>query len=409
MTDEEIRQIVIIGGGHAAAQLCASLRKDGFSGDIVLVSDEEAIPYHRPPLSKAYLKGTLERSRLWIRPESFYADQDVSLRLGGAVTVLDRTQKYVELISGEKVPYDRLIFATGGRARPLPVPGHDLPVVHSVRSIHDIDSMKSAFDEAPRIVVIGGGFIGLEAAAVAKSLGKQVTVIEREPQILARVCHKLIAERIQSLHEAEGVTFQLSTNLQQIEVAPTNDSGAIVATNRGKIDADLIIAGIGILPNDDLARQAGLDCDHGICCDLFCRTSDPHIYATGDVAVFPSIHQGHATRVESVQNATDMAKIASANLMGQSVEHTSLPWFWSEQFDWKLQMAGLAPSFDRLEWREGEKAHHGSLAFFQDGKLLRIDAIGAARHYVRGKKLIEQSADIEAVENLLGPADFIEA
>jgi 3-phenylpropionate/trans-cinnamate dioxygenase ferredoxin reductase subunit len=377
-------RVVIVGAGQAGAALAAKLRALGHQGEIVMLGDEPAPPYQRPPLSKAYLLGEMEEERLWLRAPDFWADSGVELRLGQPVTDLDPTGKTVT-VGGQVLEYDQLALTTGSAPRRLPVAiGGGLAGVYTVRTLADVDTMRAEFQAGRRVIIVGGGYIGLEAAAVAAKLGLQVTVLEMAPRILQRVASPETSDYVRALHQAHGVTVLEATGLDRFE-GETRVTGAILTDGR-VLPADFVIVGVGITPNTQLAEAAGLAIDNGIATDELGRTSDPAIWAAGDCASFP--WAAGRLRLESVGNAIDMAEAVAANMLGANEPYQAKPWFWSDQFDLKLQIAGLNTGYDRIVTRKGEGGT-ASFWYFRGDVLLAVDAMNDSRAYMVGKRLIE--------------------
>ena len=376
--------VVVIGAGQAGAALVAKLRSLGHQGGITLIGEEPAPPYQRPPLSKAYLMGEMGKERLWLRSAEFYADNAVTLRLGRPVTAIDRVAKTVTL-GAEVIAYDALVLTTGSIARQLPTAiGGTLPGVYTVRTLADVDAMKAEFQPGRRVIIVGGGYIGLEAAAVAAKLGLDVTVLEMAPRILQRVAAPETSAYFRALHTAHGVKILESTGLDRL-LGTTLVTGARLTTGRD-LPADFVIVGVGITPATALAGAAGLALDNGIATDACGRTSDSAIWAAGDCASFP--HQGGRLRLESVGNAIDMAEAVAANILGADTAYDAQPWFWSDQYDCKLQIAGLNTGYDAITTRDGE-GDAVSFWYFAGDTLLAVDAMNDARAYMVGKRLIE--------------------
>ncbi len=395
---DDMRKFLIIGAGHASAQLCESLRRGGFGGKITLIGEEAWLPYQRPPLSKAYLLGDFARERLFVKPRSFYDDNDIELRLGHPVTSIDREERKVTL-GDETLSYDRLALLTGARVRTLECPGAHLSGVHYVRGIDDIDGLEPAIPDARTAVVIGGGYIGLEAAAVLRKKGLEVTVLHRSPRLLSRVASAETAAFMHKLHEEEGVHIRLNQTVSAIEGAGKVERVEVERvvvdhlehTNRIEIPADIVVAGIGVLPNQRLASDAGLQTGDGIVVDEYCRTADPDIFAAGDVAEHP--HPPYGTlRLESVQNALDQAKICAASMLGDTEPYAAMPWFWSDQYDVKFQSAGLPMGYSAAVWREGDKPRSGSNWIYSGDRLICVEAMNDPRAYMTGKRWLESGA-----------------
>ena len=377
-------RVVVIGAGQAGAALVAKLRSLGHPGQVTLIGAEPAPPYQRPPLSKAYLMGEMAEDRLWLRAPEFYAENAITLRLGTPVAAIDRGAKTVTL-GDEVLGYDALALTTGSDARTLPAAiGGALPGVYTVRTLADVDAMKAQFQPHRRVVIIGGGYIGLEAAAVAAKLGLDVTVLEMAPRILQRVAAPETSDHFRALHSAHGVKILESTGLDRL-LGTTRVTGARL-TDGHEIPADFVIAGVGITPATALAGAAGLTLDNGIATDAYGRTSDPAIWAAGDCASFP--WQGGRLRLESVGNAIDMAEAVAANILGAHLPYAAQPWFWSDQFDCKLQIAGLNTGYDTITTRRGD-GDAVSFWYYRGDTLLAVDAMNDPRAYMVGKRLIE--------------------
>lgn len=377
-------RVVIIGAGQAGAALAAKLRALGHTGEIVMLGDEPAPPYQRPPLSKAYLLGEMEEDRLWLRAPEFWAEHNVDLRLGQAVTNLDPTAKTVT-VGGETLAYDHLALTTGSAPRRLPAAiGGALEGVYTVRTLADVDAMRSEFQPGRKVIIVGGGYIGLEAAAVAAKLGLEVTVLEMAPRILQRVAAPETSDYVRALHQAHGVKLLESTGLDRL-VGDDRVEGALLKDGR-QIPADFVIVGVGITPNTHLADEAGLEIDNGIATDALGRTSDPAIWSAGDCASFP--WKGGRIRLESVGNAIDQAEAVAANILGAGAPYEAKPWFWSDQYDLKLQIAGLNTGYDRIVTRKGE-GDVASFWYYRGADLLAVDAMNDSRAYMVGKRLIE--------------------
>lgn len=377
-------RIVIVGAGQAGAALAAKLRALGHQGEIVMVGDEPAPPYQRPPLSKAYLMGEIGEDRLWLRTPDFWASQNITLRLSQPVTGIDPAAKTITL-GGEILAYDQLALTTGSTPRRLPAAiGGDLRGVFTVRSLADVDAMRAEFKPGKRVIIVGGGYIGLEAAAVASKLGLQVTVLEMAPRILQRVAAPETSDYVRGLHQAHGVTILESTGLDRL-VGTDRVTGALLKDGR-ELPTDFVVVGVGIAPNTQLAELAGLTLDNGIATDEFGRTSNPDIWSAGDCASFPTA--GGRIRLESVGNAIDQAEAVAANMLGANTPYQAKPWFWSDQFDLKLQIAGLNTGYDHIVTRQGDG---GAVSFWYYAglRLLAVDAMNDPRAFMLGKRLIE--------------------
>ena len=389
--------VVVIGAGQAGAALVARLRSGGHAGPITLIGEEPHLPYQRPPLSKGYLLGEMDADRLTLRSAAFYADHDIALRLGTPVTGIDPAARTVTL-GDETIAYDHLVFTTGSVPRRLaPAIGGDLAGVYTVRNLADVDAERAEFRPGRRLVIVGGGYIGLEAAAVAAKLGLDVTVLEMAPRILQRVAAPETSDYFRALHTAHGVTILESTGLERLLGEAGHVTAARLSDGR-EIPADFVIAGVGILPATQLAEAAGVAIENGIRTDSHGRTSDPHIWAAGDCASFP--WQGGRLRLESVQNAIDQADLVADNILGADKDYVPMPWFWSDQYDCKLQIAGLNTGYDRIVTR-GPDGAAVSFWYFQGDRLLAVDAMNDSRAYMVGKRLLEtgRSVDAGAISN----------
>ncbi len=376
--------IVIVGAGQAGASLAAKLRSLGYRGPVTMIGEETAPPYQRPPLSKGYLLGEMELDRLYLRAPSFWEEQGVTLKLGAPVTAIDRTAKTVRA-GGETISYDQLALTTGSRPRRLPAAvGGDLTGVYTVRTLADVDAMAAEFRAGRRLLIVGGGYIGLEAAAVGAKLGLSVTLIEMAPRILQRVAAPETSDYFRALHADHGVRIIENTGLDRL-TGEGRVAGAVLSDGSA-IETDFVIVGVGITPMTILAEEAGLDIENGIRTDAEGRTSDPAIWAAGDCASFP--YQGGRIRLESVGNAIDQAELVAANMLGAGTAYAAKPWFWSDQYDVKLQIAGLNTGYDRIVTRKGEG---GAVSFwyYRGDQLLALDAMNDARAYMIGKRLIE--------------------
>ncbi|HEY3777365.1 MAG TPA: FAD-dependent oxidoreductase [Rhizomicrobium sp.] len=385
-------RIVVIGAGQAAAQAVATLRAEGFAGSLAIIGDEPFPPYQRPPLSKAYLAGTFERERLFLKPENYYREAGCELILDATATAIDRVGRSVHLGEGRTLPYDKLLMATGSRVRRLPIPGADLAGIFHLRGIADVDALRTAFAGGGRLAVVGGGYIGLEVAAVALKLGHAVTVFESLDRVMARAVSPEISAFYEAVHRKAGVGFELNTTVQAFE--GTGRLGGVRAG--GKIyAADFALVGIGILPNVELAQAAGLACDDGIVVDDCARTADPAIFAAGDCTRHVG-RDGTPIRLESVQNAIDQAKHAALSMLDRPVPYREVPWFWSDQYDLKLQIAGLARD-DDVRVRRGDPATRKFAVFhLRAGHVAAVEAVNAAPEYIVGRKLIAQEVSVDA-------------
>ena len=384
--------VVLVGGGHAAAAFVNSVRRAGYEGPLTLISDEAVVPYHRPPLSKKYLSDALPVEQILIRAAAWYEEQKITLRLGTRVARIDREARHIELADGSTQDYAQLVLMTGARPRRLPADtGGDLQGVLLMRCLADADAMAPHLVAGRRLLVVGGGYIGLEAAAVAAAKGLQVTLIEAAPRILQRVAAPATADHFRALHRSQGVDIREGVTLHRLLADGGRVSGAELQDGQ-RIDADVVLVGIGVHPNVELAEAAGLAVDNGIVVDEFCRTADAHILAAGDCCSFP--FRGRRIRLESVQNANDQAAVAAHVVAGKATPYAALPWFWSDQYDTKLQIAGLNQGYDDAIPRPGKSERSLSVWYYQGDTLLAVDAINDAAAFVTAKKLLERGASV---------------
>ena len=386
MTDN----IVIAGAGHAAGQIIASLRQLKFAGKIVLVGDEPWLPYQRPPLSKKFLAGEMAPERLFVKPPGFYDDPQIELRLDTTVVAIDREARQLGLADGDSIAFDKLILALGSRARKLAVPGAELQGVYYLRTIADVEAIRSTLETRRRLVVIGAGYIGLEVAAVARQRGLDVTVVEMTERVMSRVVSPEISDFYQIEHTNQGVAFRLGTGVA--ELTGKRRVKAVVTSSGEEISTAFVVVGIGIEPNIELAADAGLDVDDGIVVDDRCMSSDPNIYAVGDCTRHPNSIYGRQLRLESVHNALEQAKTAASNLCGKEIRYSQVPWFWSDQYDLKLQIAGLSDGYDDVVIRGNPAEKSFACLYLKDRRLIAVDAVNAPKEFVQSKPLIENHA-----------------
>lgn len=385
--------VVIAGAGHAAGQAVATLRQKKFDGRIVLIGEEPHLPYQRPPLSKKFLAGELQAARLAFKPAAFYDDPQCDVRLGVRVDSIDRDTHRLITADGEDIAYTKLILALGSRVRKVPVAGSDLIGVHYLRNIEDVERIRAEMTSATRLVVIGAGYIGLEVAAVCRERGLDVTVIEMANRVLSRVVSPAVSDFFHAKHTSRGVKLLLSTQLDAFQGDGRVESVKIVGGQ--EIPADLCIVGIGIVPNTELAEAAGLEVDDGIVVDDMCRTSDHGIYAIGDCTSHPNSIYQRRLRLESVHNALEQAKTAASNLCGSEMHYSQVPWFWSDQYDLKLQIAGLSQGYDQTVLRGNPNDGKFACLYLKEGSLIAVDAINSPRDFVQSKELIANRAVID--------------
>ncbi|QIE46656.1 FAD-dependent oxidoreductase [Pseudohalocynthiibacter aestuariivivens] len=387
--------VVVIGAGQAGSSLVAKLRNSGFEGQITLIGEEAAPPYQRPPLSKKYLLGEMALERLYLRPESFYSENGIELRLGERVTAIDREGREVH-VGEDRLPYDHLVLTTGSTPRRLPASiGGELDGVFVVRDLNDVDAMAPRCVSGKHVLIVGGGYIGLEAAAVAASKGLKVTLVEMADRILQRVAAPETSDYFRALHTSHDVDIREGLGLETL-LGEGSVTGARLSDG-SELTVDFVIVGVGIAPGTGLAEMSGLMIENGIKVNALGQTSDPAIWAAGDCASFP--HNGGRTRLESVPNAIDMAECVAENIMGAQKTYVPQPWFWSDQYDVKLQIAGLNTGYDRIVTRPGDAEGSTSFWYYKGDTLLAVDAMNEPRAYMVGKRLIDagKSPDPAAV------------
>ena len=384
-----MHDVLIVGGGQAGAQAAISLRQGGFTGSITIVGEEADAPYERPPLSKDYLAGAKTADRLALRPATFWSERNVTLLLGQHVSAVDAVAHTVTTAAGSTLGYRHLIWAAGGHARTLPLPGGDLPGVHSIRSRADVDALTAELAATDEVVIVGGGYIGLEAAAVLSKTGKRITILEAQDRVLARVAGEAVSRFYEAEHRAHGVEVRLGVGIEALE---SSGSGRVsgVRTTAGTIPAGVVIVGIGLVPAVAPLAVAGAVTHNGVEVDDHCRTSLPDIFAIGDCAHHANTFaDGAGIRLESVQNAIDQAKTVAGVITGMAKPYYAVPWFWSNQYDLKLQTVGLSAGHDATVVRGDPASRSWSLIYLRRGRVIALDCINAARDFVQGKALVE--------------------
>ena len=385
---------IVIGASHAAVQLIISLRQNGWEGSITVISDEAYLPYQRPPLSKAYLANTIADEQLALRAPVAYEKLDVIFKLSTRVTAIDTDNKQVHLDSGETLCFDKLALCTGARARRLPIPGADLNAIHYLRTMDDVKGIQASSVAAKNAVIIGGGYIGLETAASLNKLGVKVTILETESRLLKRVASPQVSAFYLRLHTEEGIDIRLNT--QAAELVGEQTLNQVICADGTAIDADMAIIGIGVIANTELASDAGLNVDNGILVNKLAQTSHSDIVAAGDCTNHPNPILNRNLRLESVPNATEQAKAAAASLCGIEKPYAELPWFWSDQFDVKLQIAGMNQGYTEAVVRgDIDNGRSFSVFYTANNKILAADCINRPKDFMLAKKLILQSADCD--------------
>ena len=382
--------MVIIGAGHAAGQAAASLRQEKYTGPITIIGDEAHLPYQRPPLSKAYLSGSQEVERVYLRAEKFYQEKEIDLKLSTRATAIDPDAKAVELEDGSKIDYDKLLISTGSRPRLLSIPGSDLGGIHYLRTIDDVDGIRADMHEGANLVIVGGGYIGLEVAAVGVEQGLNVHVLEMEDRILQRVTTPTMSKYYDELHRGRGVQIHTNTGV-------TGFSGDAkvqkVMCGDTEFAADMVIVGIGIVPNIELAEAAGIICDNGIVVDDHCQTSNPDIYAAGDCTNHPNALLDRRLRLESVPNAMDQARTSASNMLGGDKSYAAIPWFWSDQYELKLQMVGFSADGNREVLRGDMASNQFAVFYLKDNTVVAADTVNSPKEFMLCKKLVGKEAD----------------
>lgn len=405
--NSDINSVVVVGGGQAGCQLVDSLRQLGYAGDIHLVGEEPYLPYQRPPLSKKFLAGDIPAQRLALRPEAFYEKNRVQARIGVQASLLKPDQRSVTLSDGEVLRYDRLALCTGAHVLKLQVPGADLDGVHYLRTIEDVEHIKSNLGDARHIVIVGAGFIGLETAAVLSGMeqcrdGGSVTVLEMQDRVMPRAVNPEVSSFFQALHAQHGVDLKLKHGL--VELSGDNGRLDTVHLSNGEVlKADLCIIGIGVTPSIGLADHAGLNCQNGIVVNECAVTSDPHIVAAGDCTNHPNALLGQHLRLESVHNAIEQAKTAAASILGQQKPYRQYPWFWSDQYHVKLQMVGISKGYETLVYRGDPREQQFSVFYFARERLIAVDSINRPADHMQARRLLNgniaitpgQAADLD--------------
>lgn len=388
MAKSQNETTVIVGAGHAAGTLATTLHQKGYPGRIVLVGDEPYLPYQRPPLSKAYLAGEVALDSLYLKPQATYDKAGVELRLGQRVAAIERGENALMLADGSRLSYERLVLATGSKVRRLEAPGAQLAGIHYLRTIADVEALRPELTPRRRLVIVGGGYIGLEVAAVATKLGAQVSVLETADRVMERVTGPEISAFFARKHGDAGVDLRTGTMVTGFVDDGAGRVAAVTCADGGTIDADLVLISIGIVPETGLAEAAGLACNDGICVDEYVRTEDEAILAIGDCTRHRNLFFDHPTRLESVANAVDQGRVAAATLCGGDAPYNAPPWFWSNQFDVRLQIAGLSAGYDQTVVRGPQDSGPFAVFYLKAGQLIAVDAVNAPPAFMVGKKLL---------------------
>ena len=394
MSGDDRYDVLIVGAGHAGAQAAIALRQGRFAGTIAIAGEEPELPYERPPLSKAYLARDKDFERILIRPPAFWDERGVAMLRGERVVAVDPAAHMATTASGRRIGYGRLVWAAGGHARRLTCRGHAARGVHAVRNRADVDALSAELPDADRVVVVGGGYIGLEAAAVLSKLGKAVTIVEAQGRVLARVAGEPLSRFYEAEHRARGVTILLGAQVAWVEEAGGAVAGVRLADGSG-LRGQIVIVGIGIVPAVAPLLVAGAVGGDGVAVDAQCRTSLADVFAVGDCALHANDFAGGAAiRLESVQNANDQANVAARTILGEDVRYGAVPWFWSDQYDLKLQTVGLSAGFDRAVVRGDMAARSFSVVYLKDGRVIALDCVNAVRDYAQGRALVLAGARV---------------
>ncbi len=386
-----MKNVVIIGASHAAAEAISSLRKHGWTGSISLIGDEPQLPYQRPPLSKAYFNGDVAEDKLALKKPDFYTNSEVQLHLGRRAEKIDREQQTVTLDNGDAIAYDKIIMATGTRPRILNIDGAATAPVKYLRTIADVDDISGGLNSESKLLILGAGYIGLEIAASAIKKCSSVTVLEAQDRVLARVTSPEVSEFYQALHASNGVDIRLGSGLEKFEKQEDEKGQSqyvAVLSDGERLEFDCAVIGIGVIPNTELAEEAGLSCENGVVVNEFTQTNDPNIYAVGDCSNHPNFIYDKRIRLESVPNAVAQAKTAAASICGKDLAYNQLPWFWSDQYDVKLQTAGLFSDYDEVSVSGDVDGRKFTVSYFKDKKLIAMDALNSPADFMKAKKRI---------------------
>ena len=389
-----MENLVIIGAGQSAVQCITTLQKEGYSGSITLVGDEEHLPYQRPPLSKGFLEDTIKKERLYFKKLEFFIENKIQLKLGTYVKGVNIQDQNIALTDGVKLDFDKLVFATGSRVRKLDFPGNNLDSIHYLRGLDDAESMKSDMENSKNIVIIGAGYIGLEVAAIASKRNVSVSVIEMADRVMNRTVDPQISEYYKNLHESHGVDFQFNNSLK--EIVGSKKVEKVICSDGAEIKADMVIIGAGILPNVEIAEEAGINCENGIIVDEFAKTNSDIVFACGDCTNHPNKLLNRNLRLESVHNAMEQAKTAAYSILGNPVEYNQIPWFWSDQYDHKLQIVGLSGEHDAVTIRGNIKESKFMLFYTKEDKLIAVDSVNNPKEFLICRKLVANKVKMNA-------------
>ena len=388
-----MENVVIIGAGQSAIQCITPLKKEGYDGSITLIGEENHLPYQRPPLSKAFLDNTFEKERLYFKKINFFVENKVLLKLGTKAIKVDIDKKKVDLSDGTSISFDKLVFATGSRVRKLDFPGKELNSVHYLRGLDDAEKIKSNLEFSNNVVIVGAGYIGLEVAAIATKKGIAVTVVEMADRVMNRTVDPQISDYYQRLHENNGVSFKFNASLEEIRGDDKPD--LVLCSDGTEIKADTVIIGAGIVPNVEIAEESGITCNNGICVDEFGRTNVEDIFACGDCTNHPNKLLNKSLRLESVHNAMEQSKTVAASLSNNPNEYNQIPWFWSDQYDHKLQIVGLSGEHDRVTMRGKMEDSQFMLFYTLNTELIAVDSVNNSKEFLICRKLVANKVRIE--------------
>ena len=389
-----MEELVVIGGGQAAIQCIASLRKEGYSGSITLVGEENHLPYQRPPLSKGFLSGATKSDRLYLKKIEFFQENSIQLNLGITADRIDRDNCIVHLSDDKSIGYDKLVLATGSRVRKLKFPGSDLEGINYLRGIDDAESLKDGLLKSKNLVIVGAGYIGLEVAAVATEFYNKITVIEMADRVMNRTVDPIISAYYQELHSKNGVDFILNESLEKVDGNKTVEK--VICSGGSSIQADILVIGAGVIPNIELAEESGLSCDNGICVDEYGQTEDIRIFACGDCTNHPNEKLNRRLRLESVHNAMEQSKTVATSIMGNKTAYNQIPWFWSDQYDHKLQIVGISGDYDEVLIRGNQEESKFMLFYLKGEELIAVDAVNNPKEFLICRKLVENKVKISS-------------
>ena len=389
-----MEELVVVGGGQAAIQCVASLRKEGYLGSITLVGEENHLPYQRPPLSKGFLSGATEKDRLYLKKIEFFQENSIQLHLGIKAKRIDRDNCLVHLSDDKSISYDKLVLATGSRVRKLKFPGSDLEGINYLRGIDDAELLKDGLLNSKNLVIVGAGYIGLEVAAIATEFNTKITVIEMADRVMNRTVDPIISGYYQELHTKNGIDFILNESLEEVDGNKTVKK--VICSGGSSILADMLVIGAGVIPNVELAKESGLSCDNGICVDEYGQTEDLKIFACGDCTNHPNEKLNRRLRLESVHNAMEQSKTVASSILGNKTAYNQIPWFWSDQYDHKLQIVGLSGDHDEVVMRGNQGESKFMLFYLKGEELIAVDAVNNPKEFLICRKLVENKVKISS-------------